>query len=161
MPFPAVKESPEPPIQPEYAAIGDEDASNKLDSAIGRVMNKLGVPARRPLRAASVVYLGLCRLKHFTDQDSTETGQRLCREILTEYKPGAGAYSVNCSFFTKPEKSDKWVDHEDAIDRACGVYIPRLKSRKKLCFTLLVLGSRHTDQISLPDDDKWLITYDF
>jgi hypothetical protein len=156
MPFP--KASLPPPHVPEYAAVMTEAQAFALGTAVNRLGDQFNLSNRYPVRAAAVVYLGLCRLKYFSDTKQQDAGSTICRTLLTEYNPtNWGEKTVNCSFFTK-DSTQKFTDHEVGIDRAGGIYLPRVKSRKKRCLVLLALGAQHTDQIPLPPSDDWIST---
>ncbi len=163
MPFPDPAHLPS--AVAEYAYVS-EDHTIDITSRTSKLGVRLGLPNLVSVRSASGVYLGLCALRDHSQSGSIGTGRSLCTEIRKTYSPAAnGEHSVNCSYFEWND--DKRIakragpKHLDAITRACDIYMPKVKSRKQRCFTLLVLGLSLPENFILPESDGWIDNFNF
>jgi hypothetical protein len=85
--------------------------------------------------------------------------QAKCKTILRDMSPEDGKKTVNCSWFCGDGKAFR--DHRPIISNAMAVYLPGIRSKKKIGLVLLAIGSEHTDAIPVPDDDSWIDDYVF
>jgi hypothetical protein len=162
MPFPEPGHLPS--AVAEYAYVS-EDHSIDITSKTNELGVRLGLPNRVSVRGASGVYLGLCALRSYSESDAVKVGRAACTEIVSLYKPASnGSHSVNCAYFEwNEDKAAKKLGprHLDAITRACDIYMPKVKSRKQRCFTLLVLGLELPEDFILPESDGWIDKFNF
>lgn len=159
MPFPRLKQNPA--IQAEYARLNSASLADEVQGRVNQLASFYEVPDVRPYKAAAVIYLGLCRLRVFSEHRKQQDGRGICNEINDRYGPETGGKeSVNTSFVVS-DGNKSVTDHLKAINAACGIYLPRVKSRKKRCFVLLALGSEWNTETSLPPDDSWLANFNF
>lgn len=161
MPFPVQDRLPK--AVAEYAHVANDKTADNVVVMVNAASSSLKLNEGTSARAASMVYLGLCVLRDFSSNGSMEKGKEACDKILKEFNPtSSGGVSVNCSFFKEHDREAKTItDHLKAVTDACDVYLPRVKSRKKRCFTLMMLGAKNASNIDLPETDDWLKTFNF
>ena len=145
--------------------VSNENARKALLARIGRVKRAFALPDKIPVQAASVLYLGLCRLK-VANESADENDLIAVRDMLVTaselYILEQGGKGINCSYFEEWEHSDRrYPKHRHLIDAAMSTLVPDIRSFKKRCFLLLDLGSKHDASVPIPADESWMAGYDF
>ena len=154
--------SKNPTIQNYYPKFSDnENDHSRIWARINRICSKFKVRTGKPRRGATALYLGLCILRDYTENDAEEKGRIICDDIYERYKPNdSGSVSLSTGCFCG---DDKHVDHRPAFASAAGVYLPDLNNQKQWAFVFTVLGSTFNEEEygPIPENENWLESYDF